>query len=95
VVNCNVANGRHSVNKDVNIDLRDNTKYFNILPVDIVTQDNFYFTSSNKIDNNIYNQFRNAAFVPQDHDRNHDQSNYDNIIGTKQKDIEIVQSWSH
>jgi len=77
--------------------LRDNIKYFNIEPVDIVTQDNFYSTSqdnfysasSNEIDNNIIDQFRNAAFIPQDHDRNHDQSNYDNIIGIKQKDIEV------
>jgi len=85
--------------------LRDNIKYFNIEPVDIVTQDHFYSTSqdnfystsqdnfysasSNEVDNNIIDQFRNAAFIPQDHDRNHDQSNYDNIIGIKQKDIEV------
>jgi len=73
--------------------LRYNIKYFNIEPVDIVTQDNFYSTSqdnlysasSNEVDNNIIDQFRNAAFIPQDHDRNHDQSNYDNIIGIKQR----------
>jgi len=65
--------------------LRDNIKYFNIEPVDIVTQDNFYSASSNEVDNNIIDQFRNAAFIPQDHDRNHDQSYYVILLVSNKK----------